>query len=325
MRIAILGAGAMGSLFGARLTLAGEEVEMVEVSPAQIEAIRTRGLRLETDEADRTVRVKIAEAHAVSGACELVIVLTKGMHTRSAIRNAAHLIGPHTFVLTVQNGLGNAETIAETVAADRVLVGMTTWPADLRAPGHVASHGAGEIRIWTASRRADGAVGGFAAVLDAAGLNCRCDPHVEIAIWEKVAFNAALNAICAATGLTVGSVGDSDAGRRLADAVVSETLAVATARGLDVSKQRVTQALRHAFTAHRDHKPSMLQDVLAGRQTEIDWINGAVVRGGEAAGLTVATTQVLADLVRMVEDHHRPMAPGAAPSADHAERRDGGA
>jgi len=304
MRIAILGAGAMGSLFGARLALAGEDVELVDVSPTQIEAVQSRGLRLVTDDGERTVRMKIGQARSVSGTCELVIVFTKGMHTRSAIRAAAHLLNPDTFVLTVQNGLGNAEVIAETVSSNRVLVGMTNWPADLKAPGHVVSRGQGEVHIWTADRAPNPAIGGFAAVLDAAGLNCRCDPQVEVAIWEKIAFNAALNAICAATGLTVGGVGANPAGRRLASAVVAETLAVARAHDLGVSLERVERALTHAFSSHRDHKPSMLQDLLAGRQTEIETINGAVARYGKTAGIEVATTQILAELVRLLEQSH---------------------
>lgn len=314
MRIAILGAGAMGSLFGARLALAGEDVELIDVSPAQIAAVRAHGLRLEADDGDRAVPMKIGEAHGVDGVCELVIVFTKGMHTRAAIRDAGHLIGPDTHVLTVQNGLGNADAIAETVPAERVLIGMTNWPADLAAPGHVVSHGQGEVRIWTATHRADAAIGAIAAVLDAAGLNCRCDPQVEIAIWEKIAFNAALNALCAASGLTVGGVGDSAAGRRLADAMVAETLAVARSRGLGVDPKRVTQALQHAFATHRDHKPSMLQDLAAGRPSEIETINGAVVRCGEAAGLDVATTRTLADLVRMIEHGRGLHDKGRAPS-----------
>lgn len=304
MRIAILGAGTMGSLFGARLALAGEDVELIEVSPAHIEAVRTRGLRLVTDDGDRTVRVKIGRADSVLGACELVIVFTKGMHTREAIAAAVHLIGPQSFVLTVQNGLGNAEVIAELVPTDHILVGMTNWPADLKAPGHVVSHGQGDVHIWTADRRPNPAIGGCAAVLDAAGLNCRCDPSVEVAIWEKIAFNAALNAICAATGLTVGSVGANAAGQRLAYAVVDETLAVARARGLGVSRERVEHALAHAFASHRDHKPSMLQDLQAGRPTEIDTINGAVARYGAAAGVGVTATQTLADLVRLLEQRN---------------------
>ena len=138
MRIGVVGAGAMGCLFGGLLAEAGQDVFLVDVSERQIAAINEGGLLLATDGGERRVRLPAGRADAFQGACDLLVVFTKGMHTRAAVAGARHLVGPDTWALTVQNGLGNADAIAETVPPARIIAGMTSWPADLVAPGHVA-------------------------------------------------------------------------------------------------------------------------------------------------------------------------------------------
>jgi 2-dehydropantoate 2-reductase len=134
----------------------------------------------------------------------------------------------------LQNGLGNQEVIERFVAADRILVGVTTYPADLIAPGHVASHGEGTIRLMTADGARRPIADSIAAMLTASGQDCQVDPAVIAAIWSKVAFNVALNSICGVTRCRVGQVGASAAGRQLAIDVVAEVVAVARAAGIAV-------------------------------------------------------------------------------------------
>ena len=301
MQIAVIGAGAMGGLFGGSLAEAGQDVVLVDLPGPHLQAMRSGGLRLHTDVGERIIPVQAGTADEFADARDLLVVFTKGPQTTVAIRSAAHLAGPQTRVLTVQNGLGNAERIADALPGTRVLVGTTNWPADLRGPGHVSSHGQGTVRFWTADGAADPMVRQVADALTSAGLNCEADPAVEAAIWEKVAFNAGFNSVCATSRLTVGGVADSAGGRDLVLAVAAETLAVARARGIAVDEARVQAMADAAFAGHRDHKPSMLQDVLAGRRTEIDSINGAVVEAGEAAGVPTPVTSILRDIVRLID------------------------
>ncbi|RQV00998.1 2-dehydropantoate 2-reductase [Burkholderia cenocepacia] len=310
MRIAILGAGAMGSLFGGRLAESGEAVTLIDVNDTHLDAIRRDGLRIDDDHGERrvhtlqAVRPEAANAHAVAAPdtpFDLLIVFTKSLHTRAALDGVRALLSSDTFVLTLQNGLGNVETLNAFVALERILVGVTTWPADAAGPAHVRSHGAGTIRMMTA----DGATRPFATAvadtLSRAGLACALDADVWAAIWEKVAFNAALNTLCATTGCTVDQLGHHHDGLRLALAIAAETAAVARAKGIVVDGERIARNVEHAIRDHRGHRPSMLQDVLAGRRTEIDAISGKVVAAAREAGVAVPHAETLLALVRLID------------------------
>lgn len=308
MRIAILGAGAMGSLFGGLLAESGEAVTLIDVNDAHLDAIRRDGLRIDDDRGERRIRaLQAMRPEAATAAAspdtpfDLLIVFTKSLHTRVALDGVRALLTPRTHVLTLQNGLGNVETLNAFVPLERILVGVTTWPADAAGPAHVRSHGAGTIRMMTA----DGAARPFAtAVADAlsrAGLACTLDADVWAAIWEKVAFNAALNTLCAVTGCTVDQLGNHHDGPRLALAIAAETAAVARANGIAVDGERIARNVEHAIGEHRGHRPSMLQDVLAGRRTEIDAISGKVVAAARETGVAVPHTETLLALVRLID------------------------
>ena len=202
--------------------------------------------------------------------------------------------------MTVQNGLGNDDVIANVVPRSRIAVGMTNYPSDLVSPGHVATHGKGEISLWTASGADEPRLHYLVAALDAAGLACRADPAVRAAIWEKVAFNAAFNALAAITRLTVGGIADAPGGRDFVARVAAETAAVARAAGHGVDEDSLAHTIDMAFASHRGHKPSMLQDILAGRATEIATINEAVVREGKRLGQPTPLNDTLSRIVRLI-------------------------
>lgn len=306
MKIAILGAGAMGSLFGGLLAESGHGVTLIDVNDAHLDAIRRDGLRLDTDAGDRRVRglraLRPEAANALDEAPhDLLLVFTKSLHTQPALAGVSTLLSAQTAVLTLQNGLGNVEAIRAFVPLERILVGVTTWPADLAGPAHVHSHGAGAIRMMSADGQPRPTVTAAAAALTQAGLNCGADSDVWAAIWEKVAFNAALNPLCAVTGCSVDRLGARDDGPRLALAIVAEATAVARAKGVAVDEDKVRANVLHAIAEHRGHRPSMLQDVLAGRRTEIDAINGAVVAAARELGIATPHTETLWQLVHLVE------------------------
>jgi 2-dehydropantoate 2-reductase len=313
MRVGILGAGALGSFVGG--TLAGGELDvtLLDVDAAHMGAVARDGLVVEVAGRARTVRPAAMHPAEADRPFDLVFLLTKTMHGRAALAGSGAAIGPDTLLLSIQNGLGNAETVLEAVGAERALVGMTTYPAVLAAPGRVASAGRGEIRLWsadgarhpaaarTAARTAAEVAAEVAAVLTGAGLAAVADPDVTVAIWEKVAFNAAMNAVAALTRAPVGAIGDSVEGCALVAAVVDEACRVARACGVAVDQGRIGRTIDMAFAEHRMHEPSMLQDIRAGRPTEVGALNGAIAGKAEEKGLAAPVNRTLARLVAVAE------------------------
>ncbi|WP_277590940.1 ketopantoate reductase family protein [Pseudomonas chlororaphis] len=302
MNISILGAGAMGSLFGGLLAESGQSVTLLDINDTHLEAIRRQGLRLDTDSGERRIGgLSACRPEQVTGQPDLLLVFTKAQHTDSALRSIAGHIGEHTLVLTLQNGLGNAEALCRHVAPQQVMIGMTTWPADMAGPAHVRSHGQGVVRLLSLDGVERQGSTQVAAVLEAAGLHCAVDPQVWTSIWEKVAFNAALNSLCAVTGCTVGQLEAVPQGPALARAIVLEVLSVAQSVGVATDARRCLDSVAYAIAHHRAHKPSMLQDVLAGRPTEIGAINGEVLARARQAGIAVPHTETLLGLLRLIE------------------------
>lgn len=301
MNIAIIGAGAMGCLFAARLALAGAKVSLVEVDDDSIAIIRQQGLQLQLGDQRYHVPVPIARAVDTAGPFDALMLFTKGPHTRAAVHSVEHLLAPHTLVVTLQNGLGNAECIAEKVAPERILIGMTDVPADLLTTGVVHSVEAGKICLWRYQGDADHALDAINRQLQKAGFDSRTDPNVQSAIWEKVAFNAALNALCTLIGQPVGVIGASTDGRWLAEQVIDESQCIATAEGIAFDAGRVKARMNHVYAEQATHRPSMLQDREAGRPSEIESINGALVQHARRHHLSTPILETLYRLVRLGE------------------------
>lgn len=300
-RIGILGSGAVGSLFGGCLFEGGSDVTLIDLSVPHVEAIRKQGLALNTDAGERHIRVPALFPHEVTTTFDLVIVFTKAMHTTAALSAIRSCIGPETVLLSLQNGLDNKLALSAYARPQNVLIGITTYPADLIAPGRVESHGAGIARLAATAAPATAILKVLPDLFARGGLNATVDPKVETAIWEKVAFNAALNTLCTLTHSTVGEIGADDGTRELAFAIAAEVCNTAIACGFAVDRAHVEQTLASAMHHHTHHKPSMLQDALAGRPTEIDAICGAAVRRARERGISTPITETVLALIRHVD------------------------
>ena len=279
MKIAVIGAGAMGSLFAARLIDAGAEVTLVDVDERLLDALRSHGLRLEDEQGARVYWPQVARAEQLQGEVDAMLMLTKSYHTRQAMQASRHLLGQQTLVLTLQNGLDSVPVLREYVADRCLAIGMTLYPADVLAPGSVRSCGAGEVRLrgLLPGPQQAGPLQALIDCLRRGGMHCIEDPDIEVSIWEKVAFNTALNSLCALARESVGELGRCDRGREMALALVAEAATIAASLGVALDPQRVMQAVQQAFVVHAGHKPSMLQDLEHGRRMEIDALSGALL------------------------------------------------
>lgn len=302
MKIAVIGSGAMGCLFGGKLQLQpGNDVTLLDAWPAHVEQLSQHGLTMGTDEGEVVIPIKAIFPADVQEAADLVIVFTKSMHTASALEAAKAAIGPDSTVLTLQNGLGNIEKIAQHVPMANIVAGVTTMPSDLVGPGRINSHGVGKTTIGSPLPEGAERANIVADLLNQAGLDTVLCEDILSRIWGKVAFNSALNTLCAVTNLPVGGIGQCETGRKLARKVVEEVVAVAQKKGLSVDLEENWAMVAKALDEHGSHKPSMLQDILSKRETEIDTIAGGVVAEAETVGMAVPTTAILVDLVRTIQ------------------------
>lgn len=299
-QVAILGAGAMGSLFAARIAEAGASVTVLDVDQARLAALGERGITLADDAGTRIVPVAASTAADFAGPVDLLILFTKGMHSEAAIRSVAHLRAHRPIALTLQNGLGNAELLAEGFGADRVVMGTALIPADLHGATGVSSHGFATLSLGAMTADEDGRTARVAALLRAAGFGVTERDDIRAAVWEKVAFNAALNAIGMLAQVPNAGI-DNPPGRRIATAVVGEAVAVAAALGIAIDRAGILASIDAALAGHPQHKASMLQDREQGRATEIEQITGAIAREGARAGVPTPVCDTLSDLVRIVE------------------------
>ena len=302
MRICVVGCGAVGSLFAANLAqLDDVEVWAYDLARDHVDAINANGLRL-SGAGDVVGRLRATADAEELPACDFGIVATKAMHTEPAIAATAHAFADGS-VCTVQNGLGNEEALAGHVA--RVIRG-TTFPAGrVVEPGHVQWDVKGDTTLgpFEPSPAPLEEVERLAEACTRAGLPTEAVADARGPQWRKVIFNAATNPIGALTGLTHGRVCEDAALRKLVSGLVDEGKAVAAAQGivLDADPEELIDHAARPDVAY-DHKASMLQDVEARRATEIDYLNGGIVRFGRELGVPTPLNEAILALVKGLEE-----------------------
>ena len=305
MRIMFVGVGALGSYFGGALAEAGHDVTLLIRNKAHRDAIRADGLILHRDGVEARIDPVVVDTETAgdAGIADIVIVFTKTGATKAALQSATPVIGPDTRLVTVQNGLGNAEALAAFVPMDQVIYGTTMAPGDMVAPGVVSTHGSHVTQFRAAgenpvtARMADD----LAAMLSAAGIDTRVNPDVDRVIWAKVAFNCAMNSLCALLDTSPGPLLDSGEMKALVTATIMEGCDVAATVGVEVDRDGVRRTLDMVHREHREHVPSMLVDFRNRQPTEIGSLNGAVVALGARHGVPTPRNETLLALVRARE------------------------
>ena len=303
MRVGIVGCGAVGSLFAAHLAqLDDVEVWAYDLARDHVDAINANGLKL-SGVGDLVGQLRATTDAAELPACDFGIVAVKSMHTDAALEVTAHAFAEGA-VCSVQNGIGNEELIANHVG--RVVRG-TTFPAGhLISPGHVGWDTAGDTWIgpFEPSPAQPDDVERLAETLTRAGMPTRALADARGAQWTKAIFNASTNPVGALTGLAHGEICDFEPTRRLITGLIDECKSVAAALEVELDHDP-EEMVDHAARVAHDHKASMTQDVLAHRQTEIDFLNGAIVERGEEAGVPVPLNRAIWALVKALEDSWR--------------------
>lgn len=303
MRVGIIGAGALGSVIGGSLAEAGNDVLLVNRNRAHVDAINRDGLTIRADGKDRAVAIRAAIPAEVGDPADLVIVLVKSFHTAEAVSEAIGLVGPNTTVLSLQNGLGHEDILIGLVGRDRVIAGKTYVGGIMFGPGHVIAGVDGkETIIGELDGRISPRIERIAATFEAAGMKLVVSRNIMGAMWDKLLVNIATGALSGITRLAYGGLYAVPELEVAAMAAVAEAIAVAKASGIALETVHPRDAWVKAGSGlPPEFKASMLQSLEKGSVTEVDFINGAVVRAGAKAGVPTPVNATLVACVKGIE------------------------
>jgi 2-dehydropantoate 2-reductase len=303
IRVAVLGAGAVGCFYGGMLARAGHEVTLIG-RPAHVEAFRARGLRFEGLKFDETIPVKAStEASAVRG-CRLVLFCVKSTDTDAAAAQLAPFLDAGALVVNLQNGVDNTERIQARVSQP-VIPAVVYVATEMAGPGHLKHHGRGDLVIGElGATLPPGTLALIQRWFEAAGVPVAISDNVAGELWAKLVVNCAYNAISAITQLPYGRMIEGPGVRDLMRDVVEETLALAKAGGVAMAPDMLARTYRIAEAMPTQYS-STAQDLARGKPTEIEHLNGFVVRRGAALGVPTPANRALYALVRLLESKPR--------------------
>ncbi len=301
-RVAIVGAGAMGSVYAGLMASAGHEVFAITLWKDHAEAMARHGLRVEGASGDRKVSVRASTSTEGIGPCDLVVIATKAAGVETATRSALPLLGPETSVQTIQNGLGSADRVAAIIDPDRVAVGVVGgFGASLHAPGHVHHNGMEMVRFGAYAGLPRAALEAGAEVWRSAGFEVALFDDVDRMVWEKLIMNVAFSATSCLTGMTIGQVLSDPNAWQVARECALEAVEVATARGIELQVGDPIEHIRSLGAKIPGARPSMLLDHMARQRSEIEVINGAIPREAAKVGLKAPINATVVALVKARE------------------------
>lgn len=305
MKITLIGVGALGGALGAKLGLAGNEVIVIDINEALVCAINEQGgiiydgpngSQLAPMKALRYSDFDMLDA-------EIIILLTKTMHSKSAMEQLNGRIGSDSYLMSLQNGLGNLELLMQYTPIEKIIIGTTLEESNPVAPGHIKSTGNGTTCIGAPAGHNDMVVK-VNDIFNAAGIITTIESDIMASIWEKVAFNCATNTLASVTRLCDKYTLGTPETMQLALNIGSEVCDVANRAGIKANKKNVLHKLETMWKLVGDHYPSMAQDIFAKRSTEIDTINGAVYAKAQELGMNVPYTETMYRLVRCIEQNY---------------------
>jgi 2-dehydropantoate 2-reductase len=303
MRIAVVGAGAMGSLFGGKLS-AVAEVMLLDPWAEHVATMRQDGLSIvELDGSETTVPVTATTDPAAVPTVDMVIIFVKAHATGQASQWASRFLAPDGLALTLQNGVGNADMMAEVLGSGRVVAGVTSHGATLLGPGQVRHAGKGPTHI-AARPEIAAKLSEVAAVFEQAGFEVHLSDDLESLVWGKLIINVGINGLTAILRVPNGQLVDIPAASALMAQAVAEAEAVCRAKGVTLPYDDPLGRVQEVARATAANRSSMLQDVLRGVPTEIGVINEAIVREGKRLGVVTSANEFIVTTIRAIEDSY---------------------
>ncbi|WP_109477527.1 2-dehydropantoate 2-reductase [Paraburkholderia sp. C35] len=301
-KVAIVGCGAMGSVYAGLMVSAGHEVHAICLWPDHVAAMQEKGLRVEGASGDRTVPIHASTTTDGIGVCDLVIIATKAFDIEAASRASEQLVGPKTVVQTIQNGLGSAEKAAAILGDSRVAVGVVGgFGASIRAPGHAHHNGMEMIRFGAYRGLPREELEASAEIWRSSGFKVAIFDDLDQMVWEKLIMNVAFSGTTCATGMTIGEVMANPSAWSVAKGAAEEAIAVAKAAGIRLDVGDPIEHIRKLGSKIPNARPSMLLDYNLRRRGEVEAINGSISREGRKYGVPTPVNDTVVAIIKARE------------------------
>jgi 2-dehydropantoate 2-reductase len=302
MKIAIVGTGAMGSVYAGLFASAGHEVWAIDAWREHVEAMKKNGLRLEGASGDRTVKVHATTDAKDAGPCDLVVLATKAMHVSSAAESIKPLLKGETPVLSIQNGLGGPETAASILGKDKVMVGVVGgFGASIKAPGHAHHNGMELVRLGEFGGPITPRLKKVEDTWKGAGFRVKVFDDIDQLVWEKLICNCAYSGPCGLAEATIAEVMSDPDLAWISAQCASEGFTVAKKKGVKLGFDDPVAYVRDFGSKIPNARPSVLLDLMLGKKSEIDVINGSIPREAKKLGMAAPVNETVTALVKAKE------------------------
>ena len=303
MRITIVGPGALGCLIALLVkNKTKEEVWLLDKYPERAKKMHSDGLRLDGPGGGSVVKVNVtADAKDIGSPCDLVVICVKSYSTEDACKAIRQIVSEKTCVMTLQNGIGNVQILNDYFGEDKVIAGITNHGATLVGPGHVRHAGKGDTVIGRSDGKLSGILKETSNILSKAGFETKISKDINSVIWSKLVINVGINALTAVTRLNNGRLLEYEEAGNLMRGAVQEAVKVVKRKRIKLAYDDPIQKVESVCKATAANVSSMLQDVLNKKRTEIDFINGAIVRHGRSVNIQTPVNEVLTNLVKTIE------------------------
>ena len=301
MRIAVIGAGAMGSIYGGHLSL-HNDVYLVDTNQAVVDHINRNGLILQEDGRDVTYHPTAVTSTEGTEPVDLVILFVKSLFSKAALSSNKGIIGPDTYLMTLQNGSGHEDILGEFAPESRIIIGTTEDNGAVLGMGHVRRGGCGKTNIGMLTEETDGFLPKLKECLDACGFQGYIHENIQQLIWNKLFTNVSLSAVTGVLQVPMGFIAGNEHAWNITKQLIHEAVAVAHGLGLEADEAEITEKVRQTSLGSPEGVTSICADLRDGRKTEVNTISGSVVRASKKCGVPAPAHKMIVELVHAMEE-----------------------
>ncbi len=300
MRIAVIGAGAMGSIYGGHLSL-HNEVYLVDTNPEVVSTVNSLGLKLQENGEDNVYHPTAVTSTEGVEPVDLIILFVKALFSKPALAGNKNLIGPNTYVMTLQNGSGHEDLLSEFVDKDRIIIGTTEDNGAVLDFGYIRHGGEGNTNIGMLVEDKEDMLGKVKEAFDCCGFKVHIQTKIQQLIWDKLFTNVSLSAVTGVLQCSMGYIAANEYAWKMTTALIHEAVEVAHALGLEADEEAITEKVKKTSEMSPEGVTSICADVRNGRRTEVDTISGSVVRAAEKVGVPVPTHVFVVNTIHALE------------------------